>query len=217
MKSTGDLRIEYAPLTSVKRWPRNPKLHDLDKIEASIERHGFVAPAVEDARTGRFVAGHGRLETLERMKAAGKPAPRRILVKGKEWMIPVLRGVAFESEAQAEEYLLADNRVGEVGGWNPKALAEVMQTWSEGELAQLGWTLGDLERLAADGGASASLGAQGDGGGGDSGIRQIVLRYTAAEFETVMARLEKAYRKLKANDHTEVFMGLLDFYEAHRR
>lgn len=57
-------KVELLPLKSIRGWTRNPKLHDLPRIAASIERFGFVAPLVMDATTGRLVAGHGRLEAL---------------------------------------------------------------------------------------------------------------------------------------------------------
>lgn len=121
--------IKYTPLSELRRWPRNPKLHDLDQIEASIVRHGFIDPIVLDARSGMMVAGHGRDETLERMKRAGKPPPKRILVAPDgEWLVPVLTGVEFESETDAEAYIIGSNRLVEMGGWDEQLLQDIVAT-----------------------------------------------------------------------------------------
>lgn len=48
------LRIEYVPLGDLKRWPRNPKEHDLGTIGASLRRFGMVETPVLDERTGRL-------------------------------------------------------------------------------------------------------------------------------------------------------------------
>ena len=121
--------IEYKPLSELRRWPRNPKLHDLDQIEASITRHGFIDPIVLDARSGMMVAGHGRDETLERMKRSGKPPPKRILVAPDgDWLVPVLTGVEFDSESDAEAYIVGSNRLVELGGWDEGLLQEIVTT-----------------------------------------------------------------------------------------
>lgn len=148
--SEGQPRIEYVSLVTIRRWPRNPKTHDLPAIIVSLRRFGFVAPLVRDEATGMLVAGHGRLDALEKMKADGEPAPGRIDVRGGEWYVPVLVGVAFQSELEAEAYGLADNRLSELGFWNEEALADVAGRLSEaGALAGTGYDVTDLAVLAA--------------------------------------------------------------------
>ena len=58
-------------------------------------RFGYVAPMILDERTGRLVAGHCRLESLKRAKSAGKAPPKRVRVENGDWLVPVVRGVAF--------------------------------------------------------------------------------------------------------------------------
>ena len=120
------LRIEYMALGELPEAPRNPKLHAIEDIKASMRRFGFVAvPAINEA-TGRLVAGHGRKEALLSMQAAGETPPARIRVKNQAWLVPVLRGVAFATDAEAEAYLLADNRLTEIGGWDEELLAKMI-------------------------------------------------------------------------------------------
>ena len=121
--------VEYTALSDLRRWDRNPKLHDIEALAASIRRHGFVEPVVRDERTGKLVAGHGRDETLEMMKRAGEPAPKRIKVREDgEWLVPVLTGIAFEDESTAEAYIIGSNRLVELGGWDEEALQAIITT-----------------------------------------------------------------------------------------
>lgn len=121
-------RIEFVALAEIARWPRNPKRHDLDEIEASLRRFGFIDPIVFDEGTKRIVAGHGRAETLERMRERGQTPPRRVRVRDDgEWCAPVLRGVSFENEREAEAYLVASNRLVELGGWDDAGLAAILE------------------------------------------------------------------------------------------
>lgn len=129
MTDTPTIGVTYKPLSELRRWPRNPKLHDLDQIAASIRRHGFIDPVVVDERSGMLVAGHGRDETLERMKLAGEPPPKRIRVRTDgEWLVPVLTGVEFESESDAEAYIVGSNRLVELGGWDEALLNEIVSS-----------------------------------------------------------------------------------------
>src|ERR1700674_4605399 len=89
------LHVEYLPLSGLKPATRNPKNHQVETVLASMERFGYVAPMILDERSGRLVAGHGRLESLKRAKRAGQKPPDRIRVAGAEWLVPVVRGVAL--------------------------------------------------------------------------------------------------------------------------
>ena len=85
-------RIEYVPLADVIPAPRNPRAHSsLPLVRASIDRFGFVDGAVHDGRTGRIVAGHGRLEALTAMEAAGEHPPDGVIVGGRCRCKPVGR------------------------------------------------------------------------------------------------------------------------------
>lgn len=127
------IRIDYVDVEQVKGWPRNPKRHDEAGLDASLERFGFTVPLMLDEGTGRLVAGHGRLEALLRRKLAGLPPPARVVAttNGDTWMVPVLRGVSFENTAEAEAYLIADNRLTEQGGWDNEALLAVVKGLSD--------------------------------------------------------------------------------------
>jgi DNA modification methylase len=119
--STRELRIEYLPLEEIREAASNPKEHDLARLDASFARNGFVSPMIVEEDSGKLVAGHGRLEALRKRKAAGKPAPDGIKVaEDGAWLAPVVRGVSLGDKAAG--YILADNRLVELGGWNQEGL-----------------------------------------------------------------------------------------------
>lgn len=144
----GTVRIEYVALSELKRWPRNPKDHDLGELRRSIARFGYVQPILVDESTGRIVAGHGRLDVLEQMKAEGRKPPERVLERKGEWLVPVIRGVAFNSDDEAQAYLLADNRLTEIGGWEDGTLTDVLNDLAEKDLLEgIGWDGNDVEDM----------------------------------------------------------------------
>lgn len=138
------MRIEYVPLAEIATWDRNPKDHDLPGLAASFERWGMTQPIVRDEATGRLVAGHGRLEVLAEKKANGEDPPARVTTNGKDWLIPVVCGVAFESEHEAEAYLLADNQLSIVGGWKEEELADLLREHAPDGLIGMGWDPSDF-------------------------------------------------------------------------
>ena len=72
-------------LAEVQSAKRNPKRHSED-IGASIGRFGYADGVILDERTGRLVAGHGRLDELRRMQAEGEEPPDGIRVNGEDWL-----------------------------------------------------------------------------------------------------------------------------------
>lgn len=137
-----EIKIEYRPLAELARWKRNPKGHDIPALKSSIRRWGFINPLIEDGTARRIVAGHGRLEALLAMQQAGEEPPARIKVNGKgEWLAPIVTGVSFETELDAEAFLLADNRLVELGGWEQAGLTSMLEDLQLAGVADgTGWT-----------------------------------------------------------------------------
>lgn len=149
MTTDPNIRVEYVDFEEVKKWPRNPKDHDLREIKKSFDRFGFVQPVLIDENTGRLVAGHGRLETLAKARIVSDPPPRGIKVVDKKWLVPVLMGVSFTSEKEAEAFLLADNRLSQIGGWDRTALDEILLDMSTDDslFEGTGFSMRDLPTL----------------------------------------------------------------------
>lgn len=154
MFDTADRRIDYLPLDDIAPAPRNPKRHDGAAIRASIARFGFATPALRDERTGRLVVGHGRTEALRAMRADGEQPPAGVhTAPDGTWLVPVVTGWASRSDAEAEAYLVADNRHTELGGWDNEELAELLADLQEFDpdlVDATGWDLAGLDELLAE-------------------------------------------------------------------
>jgi DNA modification methylase len=154
------LRIEYQPIESAKLAKNNPKAHDLPTIKASIVRWGFSELPVLNERTGRLVAGHGRREALIEIRAGGGEPPGNIRVdESGAWCWPVLRGVTFASQAEADAYLVAVNNTTIRGGWDTARLAQLLESVrSKGlELTGTGYTTRELDRMLSKHGTGGEV------------------------------------------------------------
>ena len=93
------------------------------------------------------------------MKDNGEDAPKRIdVVKDIEddrieiWYVPVLYGVSIDNVSEAQAYLIADNRLTELGGWKPMDLMDSLTEIIEetGNLDGTGYDLDDVETILGD-------------------------------------------------------------------
>lgn len=216
--STAHARLELMPLSELMKleWERNPKEHDIVGLRGSMRRFGFTIPLVLDERTGRIVAGHGRLHALAAEHAEGNPPPRLIVEAEGDWLVPVLRGIEFSSVAEAEAYLVADNRLSEIGGWNETKLGAILADLSrEGIASGLGWSDRELATLIA---AEQPLviGKNLDEAFEDyleADVKQLVLFFDAATYDNVVPRMKLLMEKLNAKSHTDLFTLMLAIAE----
>ena len=153
------ISIKYENLDDIIQADTNPKDHDLGVLYQSMKRFGFTNPIIINESTGKLLAGHGRLQTLKMMRDNGEKAPDRIEVEldtGDEtieyWHVPVLYGVSIDNLAEAQAYLIADNRLTELGGWKPMDLMENLSEILEetGNLDGTGYDLDDIETILGD-------------------------------------------------------------------
>lgn len=119
--------LVYMLLDELERAPRNAKGHDADLITRSVGRFGFMEPIILDERTGKIVAGHGRLDELLRARDAREPAPDGVIVKNRQWTVPVVRGWSSADDVEADAAAVVLNHAVEAGGWETRVLAEVLR------------------------------------------------------------------------------------------
>lgn len=154
-KTNDERRIVYLPLAELmtRLHPQNPKSHDLGAIIESYCNHGYVASGVLDDRTGLFLAGHGRIQALSMMKKQGMTGPDGIRIDFCDWLVPVQVGYSSENDTQALAYIVADNKLTTLGGWDEPALAELLQDVAASTdiaLEATGFSGDDLDLLLAD-------------------------------------------------------------------
>ena len=157
--ATDKLHIEYVPLGKLVRWPRNPKRHASEKLEKSFSRFGFTNPIIVDEKSGRIVAGHGRIDTIQKMKVLGLAPPDRVIKKNKDWLLPIVRGVRFNNDKEAEAYLIADNQLTMAEGFDNELLGNMMATFSKELLNVIGMNEDVIKNIQS----------QGDGANGKTG------------------------------------------------
>lgn len=129
-------RIEYTPLSALTRADSNPKTHDIPAIRRSFAEFGFVEAITIDERTGKLVAGHGRLAVLEADAKEGKRPPDDVAVDAAtgEWLVPVQRGWSSRNDKQAAAYVIASNKIPMAGGFDDEAIARALAEF-DGDLA----------------------------------------------------------------------------------
>lgn len=147
----GRRRVEYLPLGEVAQADVNPKRHHGHGIAASIQRFGLAELPLVDERTGRLVAGHGRLAQAQAMYDTGQTPPDGVRVDdGGGWLLPVIRGWSSRSDAEASAYLVASNQLTIAGGWDEVELVDILGDLAELGLLELtGFTEDDRAALAA--------------------------------------------------------------------
>lgn len=142
------VRIEYMRLSELKANPRNPKSHDVGAIQASVGRFGFRDAVILDERTGQILSGHGRVETLARMAADGSSPPGGVEVVDGQWSVPVQRGWASASDAEADAFVIAINRTTQLGGWDEEKLERLLvDLAAQSALAGTGYDGDDVDRI----------------------------------------------------------------------
>jgi DNA modification methylase len=129
--------IRHIPVSELRPRPNNARTHSLKqirKIARSLRKFGFISPVIVDEQ-GFIVAGHGRVEGA---KMAG-------LEK-----VPVIT-VAHLSSEEVRAYVIADNQLATLAGWDRELLsieiAELMEAAPELDLTVTGFDLEELELL----------------------------------------------------------------------
>lgn len=166
------IRIEYVDLDELHdhRAERNAKRHRVDELDASMRRHGYAAPIMIDEGTQRIVAGHGRLDTLVARRSAGREAPDGVHVRDGKWLVPVVRGIAFKDATEAMSYLLADNQIQMLAGYDWHELNEIAKQVAETPEGLLGTGFVDMKEIEAqmERDVAGLLAGAEDGGNGPS-------------------------------------------------
>lgn len=144
--TTSTRRIEYLPLDEIRANPSNPKGHDVDTINGSVHRFGYIDSVAIDERTGYLISGHGRTKTLRAMKARGDDPPDGIQVsEDGAWLVPVQVGWSSQTDTEAKAALISLNRTTELGGWVDQSLLELLDTIDD--YTGVGFTGGEVEDL----------------------------------------------------------------------
>ena len=133
MKLHNHPRIEMLDPAILSPNPRNARTHSdkqIGQIAASIDRFGFPVPILVDDALN-IVAGNGRWRAAKKLKLCD---------------VPVIR-MQFVSEADRRAFVLAENRIAELSGWDEDLLAEELTFLLEDgyEFEITGFSLSDID------------------------------------------------------------------------
>ena len=115
--------VQEVSLSSLVPYERNAKIHGQDQIEklkASIQEFGFLTPCLID-RENNIIAGHGRVMAAKELGMASVPC---VYIEGL-------------TEEQRRAYILADNRLSELGEWDMDLVNDELE-----ELTRMGFDAG---------------------------------------------------------------------------
>jgi DNA modification methylase len=138
-------RIEIWPIEKLIPYARNPRTHSeaqVAQLAASIAEFGFVNPVLVASDAG-IMAGHGRLLGAQALKLKKVP-------------VIVLDHL---TSAQRRAYLLADNKLAELAGWDEDLLRMELKDLEleEFDLGVIGFSDEELAELLADDEATTGL------------------------------------------------------------
>lgn len=141
--------IVYQPLDDIRGADVNPKRHDAAGIRRSVAAHGLAELPLLDERTGRIVAGHGRIDDLRAHQAAGGTPPPDVRVDDDgRWHVPLQGGWSSKNDAHARAYVAASNKLSANGGWDTDLLPAFLNDLDAHGLLELtGFSTEELEEL----------------------------------------------------------------------
>ena len=109
MPETFRLKIEYRKIDDLQPYAGNARTHtdkQIAQVAASIRQFGFTNPVLIDGKRG-IVAGHGRVAAARTLGITEVPTIE----------------LAHLTEAERRAYIIADNRLAELAGWDREILA----------------------------------------------------------------------------------------------
>jgi ParB-like chromosome segregation protein Spo0J len=138
------MTIEHLKTSDLIPYARNAKKHDssqVAKLAGSIREFGFTNPVLIDKDNG-IIAGHGRVLAAQSLALESVPCIR----------------LGHLTDTQRRAYILADNRLAEIGGgWDEEMLKlELADLKDNLNLEDMGWNSAEIDKLLESGELAAS-------------------------------------------------------------
>lgn len=118
------MQILQKSIGDITPYEKNPRKNDsaVDAVAASIREFGWQQPIVVD-KDGVIIAGHTRYKAAKKLKFD---------------TVPVVVADAL-TEDQVKAYRLADNKTGELAGWDFAMLKDELSQFDDFDMEQFGF------------------------------------------------------------------------------
>ena len=119
------IEIQEVNINDLKPYERNAKKHSDEQIEMiakSIQEFGFISPVLIDKELN-IIAGHGRVLAGKSLSLETVPC---VFVEGL-------------TEEQRRAYILADNKLTELGGWDFLVLEQELDSILDIDMSDFGF------------------------------------------------------------------------------
>jgi hypothetical protein len=192
------------PIDTFRPHPKNTRQGDVGAIAVSLRAYGQTIPAVVQRSTGYIVKGSHTWKAGKALRATRHAF-----------------SVMDLSDAEAEGYLLMDNRTSDLASYDEAALAQMVREQHEaGRGDATGYDGDALDDLLRDTGQFAveEKPYHHDQEGFldrflHTTIRQLSMHFSSEEYAAVVARLDRALAVAGVPTHTEAFLFLLSYWE----
>jgi len=118
------LRIQYVDIDKLKKWKKNPRIHNMEILKTSIKKYDMRKPIEVNKNNFEIECGHGRIKALKNMKKNNEKPPKYIIEKNGKWFVPVI--MHDDDEETQKKYAIMDNRTNEFSGWEKNMLNEIV-------------------------------------------------------------------------------------------
>ncbi len=141
-----ELKITYVSPNELRPYSGNARSHSkkqIRQIAKSMERFGFTNPIITSDK-GEVIAGHGRLSAA---KLLGKES------------VPTI-ALAEMTEADRRAYILADNKLAELAGWDREMLGTELQFLHNeqfDDIGVIGFSVGEIDSILDEASEKSSV------------------------------------------------------------
>lgn len=118
-------KMEFVSISKLKPYENNARTHSeeqIQKIVNSLTEFGFVNPVIID-ENNMILVGHGRTEAAKRLGIDKVPCVR----------------VSYLSEKEKRAYILADNLLSDMAGWDREMMLAELSRISDIDMTLFGF------------------------------------------------------------------------------
>lgn len=132
-------KVQEVTTTKLVPYEHNAKIHgeyQVERLKASIQEFGFLTPCLID-KEYNLIAGHGRVQAAKELGIEKVPC---VFIEGL-------------TEAQRKAYILADNKLGELGEWDMTVVLSELEELRDMDfdIELTGFTLPEIEEEKDEG------------------------------------------------------------------